>query len=114
MHVLSVIYLIFLCSDPCYGTLTRGSVISADFMSRDPGNPCRGLQDKTCKLDFGKNLNFNDLQRNRFNISCQCAKEREGFQWNSQYHLCVGMNTHARTHLHIKNLFTRSFMHALA
>ncbi|PVD30019.1 hypothetical protein C0Q70_09280 [Pomacea canaliculata] len=81
--------LLVFCPDPCYGTLTRGSVISADFMSRDPGNPCRGLQDKTCKLDFGKNLNFNDLQRNRFNISCQCAKEREGFQWNSQYHLCV-------------------------
>nr|KAG5704070.1 hypothetical protein BaRGS_017574 [Batillaria attramentaria] len=59
------------------------------FLSRDPGNPCRGLKDSTCDWDFGSNRNFVDLQRNRFNITCQCAKEKAGFEWNSKFHLCV-------------------------
>ena len=68
-----------------------GMVPDSKFLrQRDPGNPCRALKDQQCGWDFPHNLNFDGLQRNRFNITCQCHKERPGFAWNSKYHLCVG------------------------
>ncbi|KAL8582902.1 hypothetical protein ACOMHN_043495 [Nucella lapillus] len=69
-------------------------VHSAYFATNhDPGNPCRGLRDQTCSWLFdNRNSHFEDLQRNRFNISCKCDKEREGFVWESKYHLCVDLD----------------------
>ncbi|BFY98290.1 hypothetical protein BsWGS_01330 [Bradybaena similaris] len=81
---------ILFCPDPCYGHTTDGSVVSANAMSQDAGNPCRHLKDRTCKWDFGMNEDFLALQKNMFNITCKC--DRQGFQWNSRFEMCVDID----------------------
>ncbi|XP_012943595.2 fibrillin-1 [Aplysia californica] len=77
------------CPDPCYGRKSEGSVATRKDQLNDPGNPCRKLKEPTCKWIHDRNLNFDALQRNRFNISCNCQAEKPGFEWNSRFHLCV-------------------------
>lgn len=59
-------------------------------------NPChlensrRSLVEKVCLMNRKDNRNFNDIVKNRWNISCSCANS--GFVWKSEYSMCVDIN----------------------
>ncbi|KAK3762421.1 hypothetical protein RRG08_009813 [Elysia crispata] len=80
------------CPDPCYGRRTEGNVPSASALREDKGNPCRHLKDRTCKWVPDENTDLESLQRNMFNITCACHKEKPGFRWSSRYKLCVDID----------------------
>ncbi|GFR62850.1 nidogen-2 [Elysia marginata] len=78
--------------DPCYGRKTEGSVPSPVALREDKGNPCRHLKDRTCKWLPYENRDLESLRRNRFNITCECHKDRRGFRWSSRFKLCVDVD----------------------
>ncbi|XP_045157060.2 uncharacterized protein LOC123523451 [Mercenaria mercenaria] len=78
---------LWFCPDPCYGRYDRGNFEKRNYKVK--GNPCLKLPNKECKWKAGANENFNDLIRNRFNITCDCASDRKGFSWNSRFGICV-------------------------
>ncbi|GFO05210.1 nidogen-2 [Plakobranchus ocellatus] len=80
------------CPDPCYGRKTEGSVKSYIAMRDDKGNPCRHLKDRTCKWLPEENEDLESLQKNRFNISCECHKQKPGFKWSSRFKICVDVD----------------------
>lgn len=96
---------ILFCPDPCYGRQSEGTVAEgrAGQPASDQGNPCQDLKDPSCRWAYSKNLDFNSLQRNRFNVSCNCKGEEAvqpgfeklsalGFEWNSKFGLCVDID----------------------
>lgn len=80
---------LWFCPDPCYGKTTMGAVKSKSQALKDKKNPCRGLKDKQCFWSVGKNINFEDLMRNKFNYTCNCESETKGFFWSPMYSFCI-------------------------
>lgn len=78
---------LWFCPDSCYGKSSRGNVKSKEEALNDRLNPCGELQKKDCLWGIGKNKNFEDLVRNKFNYSCDC--ESEGMAWSPMYSFCV-------------------------
>ncbi|XP_060576698.1 uncharacterized protein LOC132734012 [Ruditapes philippinarum] len=78
---------LWFCPDPCYGRKDRGHFKKRNF--KVEGNPCLELKNSECKWEKNGNINFKDLIRNRFNITCDCSSERKGFSWNSRFGMCV-------------------------
>ncbi|XP_061178584.1 uncharacterized protein LOC133187243 [Saccostrea echinata] len=77
---------LWFCPDPCYGRSSNGNVKDEMSAKTDPLNPCKNLNDKTCTWITGKNIDFEDLTRNRFNYSCVCDKQ--GYIWSPRYMFC--------------------------
>ncbi|RUS80997.1 hypothetical protein EGW08_011235 [Elysia chlorotica] len=93
---------IHFCPDPCYGRRTEGNVPSGKEMHEDRGNPCRHLKDRTCKWVPNENTDLESLQRNKFNITCECHKEKPGFRWSSRFKLCVDIDECAESRVNCK------------
>ena len=81
---------LWFCPDPCYGRESKGNYVEKNFKS--PGNPCLSVKDSECDWKRAGNTNFDDLSKNKFNITCKCDAERKGFEWNSQFGLCVDID----------------------
>lgn len=78
---------LWFCPDPCFGRKSGGN-FDKYKLKNDMGNPCRHLKNPMC--DWTKeNGDFEDLRRNRFNITCDCESDKKGFHWNSRFGLCV-------------------------
>ncbi|VDI36246.1 Hypothetical predicted protein [Mytilus galloprovincialis] len=80
---------LWFCPDSCYGKSSGGNVKSKEEALDDHLNPCGELQKKDCLWGIGKNKNFEDLVRNKFNYSCDCEFEKKGMVWSPMYSFCV-------------------------
>lgn len=80
---------LWFCPDPCYGKSSKGDVKDEMSAPKDQLNPCMSLKNKACTWKEGDNIDFEDLTRNRFNISCDCASEKSGYIWSNRFSLCV-------------------------
>ncbi|XP_069137837.1 uncharacterized protein [Argopecten irradians] len=80
---------LWFCPDPCYGKNSLGKIRNLKQALADPLNPCRKLKDRACFWMTSKNNNFEDLQRNRINYTCNCRNERPGFIWSPKYSICI-------------------------
>lgn len=80
---------LWFCPDPCYGKSSKGNVTDRMSAKKDPLNPCKTLKDKSCTWNFGENIDFEDLTRNRFNYTCNCASEKPGYVWSPRFSLCI-------------------------
>ena len=81
---------LWFCPDPCYGKKDKGHFKKRNFKVK--GNPCLKLKNSECKWKRNGNRNFNDLIRNRFNVTCDCSSDRKGFHWNSRFGICVDID----------------------
>lgn len=81
---------LWFCPDPCYGRESGGNFTSFD--GKDSGNPCNDLPSAACDWKTNENKNFEDLIKNKINITCDCASESAGFEWNNEKGMCVDRN----------------------
>ncbi|KAK3601033.1 hypothetical protein CHS0354_029254, partial [Potamilus streckersoni] len=85
---------LWFCPDPCYGRLTKGSFPMEYFQNpeRDKGNPCRNLTNPKCAWKEDDNNNIEGLQKNLFNITCECSEDYPGSFFNNQNKKCTFQN----------------------
>ncbi|KAI0233054.1 hypothetical protein LSAT2_016658 [Lamellibrachia satsuma] len=81
------------CPDPCCGTYQWTGYVSSVTACRTwPDNPCHGLGSGQCDI-LRENTNFEDLIRNRINISCPCKNARgSGFVYSRRFRECIDID----------------------
>lgn len=77
--------LLWFCPNQCYGKF-NGNTRSLREALAEKTNPCVDLTYKDCIVPRNKNTNFEDLKKNRLNVSCYCGN---GIEWNTKFSMCI-------------------------
>lgn len=80
--------LLYFCPNLCYGKLNGNPRSLREAMS-EKTNSCVDLPNKQCIVPRNNNINFEDLKKNRLNVSCHCGK---GIEWNNKFSMCIDID----------------------